>query len=300
MYRLSAGDHTLIMVDHGIRSDRSICEVDSFVAIGRHLYLQGVAVPRISLYDTFCGLVFLEDLGDEHLQTRISRTSDQGEIIACYENVIDNALKMWRLGAEGFNTAWTYQSTHYDIELIMQKECRYFVDAFLNECLKLQITFDELADEFSTLAAQALKFAATGFMHRDLQSRNIMMHNDQPFFIDFQGGRLGALQYDLAALLIDPYVALSNAVQRELRDYGINALATATGLDSGRLLQGYKYCCLTRNLQILGAFGFLSKIKGKTYFKTYIPTALKTLKTNLASLRSEFPRLAKLVTGINF
>ena len=133
-------------------------------------------------------------------------------------------------------------------------------------------------------------------MHRDMQSRNIMIKNHQVYFIDFQSGRFGPLQYDLASLLIDPYVELPDTLQAKLLDYSIDALSALTTVEPAKFRRCYNYCSLTRNLQILGAFAFLSKVKGKHYFEDFIPAALQTLRSNLlARGQDEFPALTAVV-----
>lgn len=291
-HRLTAGPRNLIMADHGIRPHRDTRqEVDAFVDIGRHLYARGAAVPRIYLHDTFAGLVFLEDLGDRHLQDA-ARELKEEQLRQLYCRVIDQWLDMAVQGGRGFDVAWTYQGARYDRRLILDRECRYFVEAFLNGYLGRPDAYAEMADEFEQLADHALVNGWTGFMHRDLQSRNIMIKAERICFIDFQGGRLGPLQYDLASLLIDPYTALDPGLQDDLRTYAARALHRRTGAHIERFLQGFDYCAVARNLQILGAFGYLSRVKGKTYFEAYIPAALSSLQRRLSILRQG--RLHKL------
>ena len=298
-YRLKTGRHSLIMADHGIREKRSISEVDAFVHIGQHLYRQGVAVPKIYFFDTFCGLVFLDDLGDVNLQQTVRLTPNPESVSRLYKSVIDQLIKISLRGADNFDPAWTYQTTHYDQELIVEKECRYFQEAFLQTYLGLKVRFSDLAQEFSLLADHALENAANGFMHRDMQSRNIMVKGGKYYFIDFQGGRMGPLQYDLASLLIDPYVDLPNALRLKLFDYAAHNLPPELDISPQQFRQGCVYCALTRNLQILGAFGHLSKNKGKTYFEDYIPAALRTLAKTLSDeVGREFPKLKAIVEKI--
>ena len=295
-YRLASGGHTLIMADHGIREDRSISEVDAFVHIGQHLYRQGVSVPKIHFFDTFCGLVFLEDLGDVNLQQAARLSPNPESLMPLYKSIIDKLLKLSLSGGDNFDPAWTYQTAHYDQELILEKECRYFQDAFLKGYLGLRTRPEELAAEFESLARKALQYSNTGFMHRDMQSRNIMIKNRQIYFIDFQGGRFGPLQYDLASLLIDPYVELTATIRDQLLDYTIDALSKIGRVKPQEFRSCYHYCRLTRNLQILGAFSFLSRVKGKRYFEKYIPVALGTLKSTLATgSQTEFPALTAVV-----
>jgi NDP-sugar pyrophosphorylase family protein len=295
-FRLSAGKSTLVMVDHGIRQNNKTVEADAFVAIGRHLESAGVRVPKIYLYDTFAGLVFMQDLGDLNLQQVISETEEPIDVITCYQTVIRQLLQMSVAGAKNFNPAWTWQTPSYSRELILEKECRYFVEAFVQTYLGLKVRYSDLAQEFALLADRALENAAIGFMHRDMQSRNIMVKGGKYYFIDFQGGRSGPVQYDLASLLIDPYVDLPDALRSELFDYAAHNLPPELGISLQQFKQGCAYCALTRNLQILGAFGHLSKNKGKLYFEKYIPAALGTLEKTLSDeIGCEFPELKKLV-----
>jgi aminoglycoside/choline kinase family phosphotransferase len=297
-YRLVQGEDHLILADHHIRSGLARQEVDAYVDIGRHLHARDVPVPRIYAHDNFSGLVFVEDLGDTHFQSLVA---DQSAAVqrGLYRRVIDLWIEMGIEGAKGFDTAWTYQTTHYDRRLILDREARYFTDAFLRNYLQRTERYEEFADEFERLADAVFDHAVMGFMHRDMQSRNIMARGDAIFFLDFQAGRIGPVQYDLAALLIDPYVGLSYDLQEELHDYAAQTLSQRHGIDPDRFKKGYSLCRITRNLQILGAFAFLSRVKGKTAFETYIPAALKNLRYFVHQASSvALPKLAALVDAL--
>ncbi len=298
-YRVNHGNQSIVMADHGIRQNDSTCEADAFVAIGLHLHNQGISVPKIYSYDTFSGHVFMEDLGDISFQAFVKNTENQDNVVSHYKLLIRDIGKLSMDGGKDFDPAWTHQTAYYTKDLIIEKECRYFVNAFLKGYFGVDIRFQDFEDEFRSLADKALEFSINGFMHRDLQSRNIMIKNNRFYFIDFQGGRLGPVQYDLASLLIDPYVNLSRSVQDNLLKFGIETLSPVIGIDPDRFLSCYQYCAITRNLQILGAFGFLSRIKKKTYFEKYIPNAIKSLKYNLSSFgNTEFPNLTSIVREI--
>ncbi len=298
-YRMTTGKHSLVMVDHGIRKNNQVCEVDAFVAIGRHLHAASLPVPKIYLDDTFSGLVFLEDLGNLHLQNVVRQCKRLEDITRWYKSVIERLIKMSVYGARNFNLSWTYQSPYYNSEIILEKECRYFIEAFLQKYLDWDLNYADYKEDFESLAQKTLAFATNGFMHRDMQSRNIMVKNNETYFIDFQGGRLGPIQYDLASLLIDPYVELPDPLQEQLLDYFIKKLSAYVNVDPDKFRICYHLCTLTRNLQILGAFGYLSKSKGKVYFEKYIPKAVETLKHNLTRLESpKFTKLQSLVDKI--
>ena len=298
-YRLKTPQSSLVMVDHGIHDNESCGEVDAFVAIGQHLYSLGCPVPQIFLYDKFAGLVYMQDVGDTHLQDEVKRTPDAASLSALYKPIVQKLISMSIKGLKGFKSSWTYQTPTYSREMILERECRYFTEAFLINYLKRHDTYADLETEFSLLAQKALNFAITGFMHRDFQSRNIMIDNGEVYFIDFQGGRQGPLQYDLASLLIDPYTQLPEAFQSDLLDYAIQIMEEQNPGCEENFRKGYHYCCLTRNLQVLGAFGYLSQTKGKKQFEAYIPAAVISLHRLLTKDdNNDFPRLTAIVADV--
>ena len=325
-YRLKSEEHSLILADHGIRTSDAVCEVDSFVRIGQHLHSKGIPVPEIHLSDLFSGLVIVEDLGDIHLQDYLKSAQDP---LSVYQAVIDLMIDMSVIGKQGFDSSWAYQSAVYDRQMILERECRYFTDAFLQGYMNKQVCYEELEDEFCFLADRIVQFGINGFMHRDFQSRNIMViPNPSPdpspdpspkrrgeiplappslsgkgagglgqiCFIDFQAGRIGPIQYDLASLLIDPYTNLPETLQEKLTRYCFERLSDIMQVDETRFQTGYEYCRISRNLQMLGAFGFLSRVKGKTFFEQFIPIALNGLKKRLSLFNDRiFPKLRKMM-----
>jgi aminoglycoside/choline kinase family phosphotransferase len=289
----------MIMADHGIRPHAGTTEADAMLAIGKHLHRCGLPVPEIYYADTFSGMIFLQDLGDEHLQQAF-REASAAAGIDMYRRVIRVLMRMAVEGKKGFDTTWTCQTAYYDKNLILEKECRYFVEAFLQGYLNIDTDMAEFGPDFEHLADQALRCGHPGFMHRDFQSRNIMIGNGRVHLIDFQGGRLGPVQYDLASLLIDPYVQLTPDVQQQLLVYAVGRLKALEPLDADRFITGYRYCRLTRSLQILGAFAFLSRVKGKSEFEAHITPALRTLARLLESDEGRaLPRLQKKVRRIS-
>ena len=298
--RLTLGTRSMIMVDHQIKIIDKVDEADAFINIGRHLFGMGLPVPQIYGGDAFAGYVFLEDLGNFDLQKAVQKTNNWEKITRMYQSVIDLLAQFSARGARQFKGAWTYQTDSYDKPLILEKECRYFVDAFLSAYLGLEIIYEDFKTEFEFLAENALKYALQGLMHRDFQSRNIMIKHNQFYFIDFQGSRTGPFQYDLASLLIDPYVDLPPRIQSRLCTYALKKLQAKMALNAADFRRCYRFCRLTRNLQILGAFGYLTCVKKKPYFEKYIPVAVKTLKRNLARQeRKRLPGLVALVEKIS-
>ena len=159
-----------------------------------------------------------------------------------------------------------------------------------------KICVDSLHQEFVQIANKAASGPAGFFLHRDFQSRNIMIKDGAVRIIDFQGGRLGPLGYDLASLLIDPYVSLSPEFQEALFDEYLCELLKWVKYDPLHFREEYMYLSMQRNLQILGAFAFLGKQRNKNFFLQFIPPALISMKTLLRKVNSgQYTILSQLI-----
>ncbi|GAB6095423.1 hypothetical protein JCM14469_16750 [Desulfatiferula olefinivorans] len=301
--RLCRDDHSLVVCDHGITMNAPRSEAAAFVHIGRHLAGKNIPVPTILEADLFSGQVFLEDLGNVHLAQVVRAAAPQTRL-ALYGEVLQILARMSVHGAEGFDRSWTWQSTDYDRDLIIHREGRYFVSAFVNGVLGMDLPVDALDEAFHALADRALAHGAIGFMHRDFQSRNIMVHEGRCRIIDFQGGRMGPVQYDLASLLIDPYADIDPDTQNLLLDDYLNIHTALVPLDRAAFCDGYRYLRICRNLQMLGAFGFLSRVKGKAGFADFIPAALGTLMRNTGDLDGpafgEFKKIMEKIRSLGY
>lgn len=299
-YRVTYKAESFIVSDHGICMPESenLLQLNAFIHIGNHLFSKGLPLPRIINYDKLSGMVILDDLGDVHLETQIKQKNTDTFTLKIYKKVIDLLIDFSFKGLADFKKKWTCQTETYSKELIIEKECRYFMTAFIQGYLNLDVAFQEFSNEFESIADHALKHGLTGLMHRDMQSRNIMINNNRIYFIDFQSARPGPLQYDLASLLIDPYVGLDDQIRNDLLQYTVKKLKLNT-IETQNFIKCYQYCCLTRNLQFLGAFSFLSRIKKKKSFEQYIPDAVKSLKKIITDLNTDkIPKLSKLVQSL--
>ncbi len=283
-WRLKSGNHRLVMADHGISLPLPGSEVNAFIHIGNHLAASGLPVPRIHAHEATCGLVIMDDLGDRHLQQLALRHHSETRIETAYRAVIDTMIELTTQAAMGFDPAWTCQSRAYDRELILEKECRYFVDAFLNGYLDMDVNYHDLSPEFENLAQSVIDCGAHGLIHRDMQSRNIMLCKGRHYFIDFQGARPGPVQYDLASLLIDPYARLDQKLQHRLLDYAVGQAVRHLSVCADTFIRGYHFAAVARNLQMLGAFGFLTRKKHKSEFERWIPVAVAMLPDHLRAV----------------
>ncbi|HZE20805.1 MAG TPA: phosphotransferase, partial [Desulfobaccales bacterium] len=179
-----------------------------------------------------------------------------------------------------------------------ERECGYFVRAFLNNYLGLGTTREELAPDFERLLTGALPPGPSYFLHRDFQSRNLFITGGRLRVIDFQGGRMGPLGYDLASLLIDPYVNLSPTWRAEFLDYYLELLQDRLEVDPMAFREQYYHLSIYRNLQVLGAYAYLTKVKGKDNFARYIPAAVAGLRRRLQARPGAWPLLEEMVESL--
>jgi hypothetical protein len=270
-------------------------ENHAYYLIGRHLLARTVPVPEIYRADLSSGLFIMEDLGDENLQ-EASRKTDPVDL---YREVLRVLLQMQIHGSEGFDVGWTCQTERYDRLVMRRYEAEYFKEAFLCRYLGLKSDWPELQPSFDLIAEEASAPPNHFFLHRDFQSRNIMISGGKAGIIDWQGGRLGPLGYDLASLLVDPYPELSPTQRNEVYRSYLALLKEREPSWAGSFEDSFPYLALQRNLQILGAFSYLSKTAGKTYFAAYIPKAVESLRSLLEGVAGkELAPLRELAAAI--
>ncbi len=265
-------------------SSKGIAESHSCWEIGCHLQKSGIPVPEMVGFEPSSGLILCEDLGDIRLHDVVTGKESlrEKQLESLYQKIIKELLKMQLEGRRGFKSSWCWDSPRYDRSLMLEKESGYFLESFCRDYLRLEVDEVALGKEFSKLATQASSAPADFFLHRDFQSRNIMIKADRVRLIDFQGGRLGPLGYDLASLLIDPYVGLSQQLQESLFSFYVEQLQDRIAYDENDFRLQYGALALQRNLQALGAFGFLAGKRGKSFFRTAIRPGLLSLQSLLA------------------
>jgi aminoglycoside/choline kinase family phosphotransferase len=246
----------------------------AYFEIGRHLRQKGLPLPELYRVDLPDGWFIMEDFGDVSLQ---DRAAAPGSRIPLYEKVVDTLFRLQTEGAKGFDPEWCCQTKTYDRLVMRRHEAEYFRNAFLCNYLGLERDWLELDRAFNHLIEMALEAQPRFFLHRDFQSRNIMVSHGGIGIIDWQGGRLGPLAYDLSSLLIDPYACLSLQEQEHLYRYYLQILKDHQPRWVHKFEKTYPFLAIQRNLQILGAFAFLSKVRGRARFQRYISPALQSL-----------------------
>ncbi|MFH1217393.1 MAG: phosphotransferase [Pseudomonadota bacterium] len=264
--------------------------------IGAHLFDKGVPVPNIEAYDQRHGLLIFEDLGNIHLQAMVRGADSFTEVEPLYQQALDGLIRFQLEGCAGFDTRFCWDTPRYDEKLMLQRESDYFRFSFCRDYMGKIEDDHRLILEFQQLARRAAREPSCYLLHRDFQSRNLLVHQGEVRIIDFQGARLGPLAYDLASLLLDPYAGLGEKEQDLLYASYLAKLGSFLRVDNDSFYEGYQSLAMQRNLQILGAFAFLSSRKGKIFFEQFISPALDSLKMLLRKpMGKEYPVLTSLV-----
>jgi N-acetylmuramate 1-kinase len=270
----------------------------NFVEIAEFFTTIGVPVPEIYWVDFARTFVVMEDVGDESLYRRVHSEAKEEHVLAWYQEVLAALAHLQAEGGRRFRCCRPLRERVFDYS-VLRWETEYFQQYFLEKDCGITIPDPEaLAREFHDLA-EAVAREPLYLMHRDFQSQNLMLHQGHVRILDFQGARQGLLQYDLAAVLKDAYVVLSRPLQQTLVDCYVEMLA-AEGVavtDRDRFWELYTLAGLQRNMQALGAFSFLSLVKGKTWFRQYIPAGIQHLSLALRE-RNDFPQLQALVESV--
>lgn len=277
-YRIFNKDHTVIAA-----YNPDLEENKAFVYITGKLKESEVNVPEILASDLENDIYLLEDLGDTKLFDLVEeyRKNGDSDYIRWYKKVIDQMPSIQYKMAENFDFSVCYPRNAFDKQSILW-DLNYFKYYFL----KLSdIPFHEqrLENDFATLTDCLLAAPANFFLFRDFQSRNIMIHDKNVYFIDYQGGRRGALQYDLASLLFEAKVSLNNDERKELLEYYLEVYSKHSFFQKESFLKYFPVFVLIRILQAFGAYGFRGYFERKTFFLESVPAAIHNLEWVLSN-----------------
>lgn len=269
----------------------------AYLMIGRHLHEKHLPIPQIHVSDLNKGWFILQDFGKENLQQVAASCADR---VPLYEQVAAVLFQLQIEGAEGFQPCWTCQTEKYDHTVMRRHEADYFRDAFLCRYLGLKREWPELEHSLNHIAGNASCVEDGFFLHRDFQSRNLMVHGGAIGILDWQGGRLGPLGYDLASLLFDPYVSLTMRERERVCERYTGLLSDRFPQSVTAFRKSFPYLALQRHLQILGAFSFLSRVRKRAHFEAYIFPALVSLRSLLGAVKEEgLSPLTDLVEAIH-
>jgi len=296
-YRLRAGDQLAIGA-----YNPDVKENEAFFSFTKSFLDHGINVPNLYAIAPDRLHYLISDLGNvtfyDHIRT-IHNTGKCSGGICLLKGILAGLIKLQIEGAKAIDFSKCYPRATFDMQSIL-----WDLNYFKYEFLKLTGTaFNEqlLEDDFNRLADYLMRAPSYYFMHRDFQSRNIMMIGNTPWFIDYQGGRRGPLQYDLASLLFSPKTGL-NEIQREVMlDYYLKLLESYTQVNKDEFIEFYYSFALIRILQTLGAYGFRGIFEQKPNFRSSIPIALQNLKSLLDKglFKIELPEIFRIINHLS-
>jgi aminoglycoside/choline kinase family phosphotransferase len=281
--RLSGDKFSAIGILYDVREENM-----AFLEFSRHFRRHGLPVPEIYGEDLNHGAYLEEDLGDttlfEFLSDHRVGAIIAPEVIAAYRKVVAVLPRFQVEAGRDLNYKVCYPRASFDRQSIAW-DLNYFKYYFLRLA---GIPFNEqaLEDDFSRLTKFLLSATREYFLYRDFQSRNIMLrpasgealNEVRPFFLDYQGGRKGALQYDIASLLYDAKADLPPDLRQQLLDHYLDSLTGFVDLDRAAFMQFYYPYVYVRIMQALGAYGFRGFYERKAHFLQSVPYALRNLR----------------------
>jgi aminoglycoside/choline kinase family phosphotransferase len=296
--RLTGGDYSAIGIVYPVREENV-----AFLEFSRHFRRHGLPVPEIYAEDLSQGAYLEEDLGDTTLfeflvENRAGETMAP-QAIEAYRKVVAVLPRFQVEAGRDLNYKVCYPRSSFDRQSITW-DLNYFKYYFLRLA---GVPFNEqaLEQDFSRLTKFLLGAKANFFLYRDFQSRNVMLRDGQPFFLDYQGGRKGALQYDIASLLYDGKADLPPELRQELLDHYLDCMASYIQVDRDAFMEHYYAYVYVRILQALGAYGFRGFYERKAHFLQSVPYALKNLRwlAQAVKLPIALPALMDALQGIS-
>ncbi len=263
-------------------------ENEAFLSFTNQFLSHNLPVPLIYCQDLSNNIYLIQDLGYETLFTKLQKFKSQKErwhpqgVISYYKKIIDIMPQFQIVAAEKLDYSVCYPRSDFDKQSMMW-DANYFKYYFLKLA---KIPFDEqdLEDDFHLLIDYLLQTETSYFLYRDFQSRNIMIFQDELFFIDYQGGRRGALHYDLASLLYDAKADMPQNIRNELLNYYIHKIRDYVKIDDKVFRELFFGYAIMRIMQAMGAYGFRGFYEKKTHFLQSIPYAVRNLKWILQNI----------------
>ena len=273
--RLANDKHSAIGILYGVREENA-----AFLSFSKHFRKHGLPVPEIYGEDLNQGAYLEEDLGDTTLFEFLSKSRANEriapQVVSAYENVVATLPRFQVEAGRGLDYSVCYPCGSFDRQSITW-DLNYFKYYFLRLA---GIPFSEsaLENDFGKLTDFLLSANCDYFLYRDFQSRNVMLLRGNPYFVDYQGGRKGALQYDIASMLFDAKADLPPELRQHLLDHYLNALSGYTKIEREEFLRYYYAYVYVRIMQALGAYGFRGFYERKAHFLQSVPFALKNLR----------------------
>lgn len=296
-FRIYDGNKTFIGAYNANREEN-----DAFVGFTNHFLKKQLPVPEIFNYKPDQFIYFLRDLGDINLYTWLHKKHDiksfDKNTIKLYKKILDNLILFQTRGIDGLDLDLCYPHRSFDRQSMMW-DMNYFKYMLLK---LLAVPFNErnLEKDFNSLGDFLLETDQNYFLYRDFQTANIMVIKEEPWFIDYQGGRKGAPQYDVASLLYDAKIPMLQKNREELLEYYIDNFCSLTHEDKGKFRGYYAGFSMIRIMQALGAFGFRGLYEQKPTFTESIVPGVHILIEITKSARNHviLPELYRTIDSI--
>ncbi|MDE6207403.1 MAG: phosphotransferase [Muribaculaceae bacterium] len=275
-------------------------ENDAFVYMARHFKEQGLPVPTVVAVSDDRMAYLQTDLGDTILFKEIEKgrltrlfSTEEKELLT---KTIRRLPDIQFAGARGMDFSKCYPATEFDERTIMW-DLNYFKYCFL-KATGLEFLEDRLEDDFQKMAKVLMESSSDTFMYRDFQSRNVMICDGEPWFIDFQGGRRGPFYYDVASFLWQAKANIPDGLRRELLMEYLDAVNKYVHVEEAEFISRLRHFVLFRTLQVLGAYGFRGYFEKKPHFMQSVPYAIANLKALLREPYHEYPYLNELLNNL--
>jgi len=294
-FRLHGEKSTVIGVE-GTSIDENI----AFIAMSKHFQTLGLPVPQILAKTSDHKFYLQNDLGDMLLFDFMDEGRKSGMFSEAEKEMLRKTMRklplVQVLGAKGFDFSVCYPQPEFNERSVFW-DLNYFKYNFLKTT---GVDFQEnlLENDFERFSEVLLRSKTDTFMYRDFQSRNVMIKDGEPYFIDFQGGRRGPLAYDVASFLWQAKANFSDELREELLKVYLDSLKELIPVDEVDFRQQLNHFVLFRTLQVLGAYGFRGYFEKKAHFLQSIPFAIENLKQLLKNDYSEYPYLVEILKHI--
>ena len=308
-YRIVTDQRTLI----GTYSENTE-ENEAFLTFSKHFHDLGLNVPEVFAVNEEKTCYLQSDFGDDNLFAHVQKALMAGSpstpstssgtvsgtaycenIIELYKHALKHLVKLQVLGHQGLDYSKTYPTERFDRQAIID-DLNYFKYYFVKPHEEIDFNETRLGKDFEAFADFVSQAPCDFFMYRDFQSRNIMVKDGELYFIDFQGGRKGPLNYDVVSLLYQVKAQIPQAVRDELIQYYKEELKQYVNPEEVKFDLYQPYFVYLRLLQVLGAYGFRGLIQKKSHFIESIPYALKELKTwNEKNPLTNYPELQRVI-----
>lgn len=278
----------------------SVEENIAFIKISDHFYRQGIPVPRVFAISDDNNFYIQEDLGDEILFKATEKGRTCGSFSEQERELLRKTMaklpEIQFLGADGLDFSICYPQPEFD-ERMISFDLNYFKYCFL-KATGLDFSEIKLEDDFQRMSDILMRSTSATFLYRDFQSRNVMLVNGEPYFIDFQGGRKGPIYYDVASFVWQAKANYSEELREELVQTYLNSLRKYMPVDETYFRQQLRHFVLFRTLQVLGAYGFRGYFEKKPHFLQSVPYAIDNLRRLLREPFTEYPYLSGLLTEL--